>query len=333
MVKHHHHMPAHFSRRARKSTYPHRRKNRIARRANRTKKYARRRKSATAQSRQIVSLAKSVATISKRLPSQNYHLAQGLYHRITDYTLGTATTNTSFQVIPLIPCLSGNGSGTIPAWRGWGPGYLDSFVPTEDADVGLPTFTPSARQGMIDLQMYFDIGSENDSSVNFTVAVVTLDKDVAARMTETQMYGYDLQGMTNLPNDEANKYYCAGGVGAGASYPSLGGMITFAPGKFKVLKKTQFNLAMSTPGFNTLQEGRTLVTNRGDTRKLIHWKIPCGYTINPQMNEPWANVKAGKEYVPPHNVRYLVISTDNQIVDAENPYMNLFASTIVYGKV
>lgn len=326
-------MPGHFSRRARRATYPAKRKNRIARRANATKKYARRRKSATAQSRQIVSLAKSVATISKRLPAQNYTLSQGLYHRVTDYTLGSATTNTSFQVIPLLPCLSGNSSGTIPAWRTWGPGSLEAFAPTVDAGEVLPTFTQCARQGTIDLQMNFDIGNENDSSVNFTVAVVTLDKDVAARMTETQIFGYDLQGMVNLTQQEADKYYCAGGVGAGGSYPSLGGFITFAPGKFKVLKKTQFNLAMMTPQFNTQQEGRTLVTNRGDTRKFIHWKIPCGYTINPEVNEPWANVRAGKEYVPPHNVRYLVIATDNQIIDNENPYLNLFASTIVHGKV
>lgn len=326
-------MPGHFSRRARRATYPAKRKNRIARRANATKKYARRRKSATHQSRQIVSLAKSVATISKRLPAQNYTLSQGLYHRIVDYELGSATTNTSFQVIPLLPCLSGNTSGSIPAWRTWGPGTLDAFLPTQDADKVLPTFTQCARQGTIDLQMNFDIGNENDTSVNFTVAVVTLDKDVAARMTESQIFGYDLQGMTNLAQQDSDKYYCAGGIGQGSSYPSLGGMITFAPGKFKVLKKTQFNLAMQTPQYNTQATGRTLVTNRGDTRKFIHWKIPCGYTINPEVNEPWANVRAGKEYVPPHNVRYLVIATDNQFIDNENPYLNLFASTIVHGKV
>ena len=326
-------MPQTFSRRYRRSVYPNRRKNRIARRANRTKKYARKSKSARAQSNQIVSLAKSVATISKRLPSQNYHMAQGLYRQLTDVSLGSATSNTSFQIFPLIPTMTSNQSGTIPAWRGWGPGNIDPFAQGQDAFEVLPTFTSTARQGSIDLQMYFDIGSENDSSVNFTVAVVTLDKDVAARMTETQIFGYDLQGMTNLSQQDADKYYCAGGVGAGSSYPSLGGMITFAPGKFKVLKKTQFNLCMTTPGYNTVQEGRTLVTNRSETRKLINWRIPCGYTINPQGQEPWANTPASKEQVPPHNVRYLIVSTDNQIVDTENPYMNLFASTIVYGKV
>lgn len=323
-------MPGHFSTRYKKGTYRRRKGgSRIARRANRTKKYARRAKGAKAQSRQIVDLSKSVSALAKRMPGENYNLSQGLYHRAVDVVLG-GVANTSFQIFPLLPTLQSNATGTIPDWRPWGPGLTGAAF--ADANDQIQTFTNAARQGTIDLQMNFDIGDENDSSINFTVAVVTLDKDVAAQMTDSNLFGYDLSGMTNITQSSGDRYFCRGAASS-SSYPSTAGFITFAPEKFKVLKKTQFNLAMMTPQYNTLSEGRTLVTNRGDTRKFIHWKVPCGYTIGPERNAPWSEIRPGPDYVPPHNVRYLIVATDNQTADAESPYMNYFASTIVKGLV
>lgn len=324
-------MPGHFSRRYRKGTYRPKKGNKIARRANRTKRYARRAKGARAQSRQIVNLSKSVSALAKRLPGQNYNLSQGLYHRVTDYELGHPTSNTSFQIIPLLPCLQANATGSMPAWRPWGPGLTGANF--TDANDQLPTFTQAAKQGMLDLQMNFDIGDEDESSINFTVMVCTLHKDVAAQMTDTNLYGYDLQGMTNLAQTSSDRYFCRGAAGNSSSLPSTAGFITMAPDKFKVLRKTQFNLAAMTPQYNTIAQGRTLVTNRGDTRKFIHWKIPCGYTIGPERNDPWSEIRPSPQYVPPHNVRYLIISTDNVTAEGESPYLNLFCSTIVKGLV
>lgn len=323
-------MPAHFSRSYTKGTYRKKSGNRIARRANRTKKYAKRSKGAKAQSRQIVDLSKSVSALAKRLPGENYNLSQGLYHRLHDVELG-GVANTSCQIIPLLPCLTSNVAGTIPAWRPWGPGLTGAAF--ADANDQLPTFTQAARQGTLDLQMNFDIGDENDSSINFTVCVCTLHKDVAAQLTDSNLFGYDLQGMTNITQTSGDRYFCRGAAGSGSSYPSTAGFVTLAPDKFKVLKKTQFNLAMMTPQYNTLQEGRTLVTNRGDTRKFIHWKIPMNYTIGPERNDAWSEIRPSPQLVPPHNVRYLMIFTDNQTADAESPYMNMFCSTIVKGLV
>lgn len=326
-------MPGHFSRRSQRGTYRSKTRNGVARRANRTKKYARRAKGAKAQSRQIVNLSKAVSTLARRMPAQNYTMSQGLYHRIRDFEIGdSGTTNTSFQVIPLVPTLTSNASGSCPSWRPWGPGTTGAGF-TGATDV-LPTFTTAAQQGFIDLQLNIDIGDENESSINMTVAVVTLDKEFAAAMTDSgNGFDYDLSGIQNIGQSEGDAYFCRGMAGSGGSYPSTSGFITFAPDKFKVLKKTQFNLAMTTPQYNTIAEGRTLVTNRGDTRKFIHWKIPCGYTINPSRNYAWSEVKAGPELVPPHNVRYLVIASDNLTSDSESPYMNMFASTIVKGLV
>ena len=323
-------MPSHFSRRSRRGVYrPSSKGNRVARRANRVKKYARRSKGAKAQSRQIVNLSKAVSTLAKRMPGENYNLSQGLYHRLTDVTLGNNAINTSFQIIPLLPSLTSNSAGTMPAWRTWGPGHSSS-VPVSNEQ--LQTFTPAARQGSLDLQMQFSIGTEDESPINFTVAVVTLHKDIAAELTDTALYGYDMQGMTNITQNPADKYFCRGAAG-GNGRPSLAGFITFAPDKFKVLKKTQFQLTMNVPTANTLGSGQTLATVPSASRKFINWKIPMGYTINPQREQPWSEVDPSPEYVPPHNVRYLVISCDNRTTDLEYCYMNMFASTIVKGLV
>jgi len=180
--------------------------------------------------------------------------------------------------------------------------------------------------------MQFSIGTEDESPINFTVAVVTLDKSVAAELTDSNLYGYDLQGMTNITQNAADKYFCRGAAG-GNGRPSLAGMITFAPDKFRVLKKTQFQLTMNVPTANTVSSGQTLATSPGASRKFIHWNIPCNYLINPQRETPWADVVPGPEYVPPHLVRYLVISCDNRTTDLEYCYMNMFCSTIVTGIV
>lgn len=324
-------MPGHFSRRSRKGTYRSRKGNRIARRANRTKRYARRAKGAKAQSRQIVNLSKSVSALAKRLPGENYNMSQGLYHRLGAVALGSAVGNTSFQIFPILPTLQSNASGTIPAWRCWGPGLTGGAF--ADANDQISTFPNAARQGPIHLQMAFDIGSENDGPVNFTVAVVTLDKDVAAQMTDSNVYDYDLSGMTNLVQTSSDRYFCRGASGGGGSYPSTAGWITFAPDKFRVLKKTQFQLAMTVPTYNTIAEGRTLATNPAASRKFIEWSIPCGYTIGPERNDAWSEIRPSPQYVPPHNVRYLVVATDNISTDNENCYMSYFASTIIKGLV
>lgn len=323
-------MPSYFSRKSRKGTYQRKKKgNRVARRANATKKYARRAKGARAQSRQIVNLSKAVSTLAKRMPGENYNLSQGLYHRLTDVPLGNASINTSFQIIPLLPALQSNTAGTMPAWRSWGPGHSGS-VPV--ANEQLQTFTPAARQGNLDLQMQFSIGTEDESPICFTVAVVSLDKSVAAELTDAALYGYDLQGMTNITQNAADKYFCRGAAG-GNGRPSLAGIITFAPDKFKVLKKTQFQLTMNVPTANTVSSGQTLATSPSASRKFLHWNIPCGYTINPQRERPWSEVEPSAEYVPPHNVRYLIISCDNRTTDLEYCYMNMFASCINTGIV
>lgn len=324
-------MPTQFSRSYRKGVYRKKTGNKIARRANRTKKYARRSKGAKAQSRQIVDLSKSVSALAKRLPGENLNLTQGLYHRDI-YALGsTGVGNTSFQIFPILPTLQSNASGTIPAWRPWGAGLTGSAF--ADANEQLPTFTQAARQGPIDLQMLFDIGGENDGPVNFTVAIVTLDKDVAAQMTDSNLYDYDLSGMTDLVQTSSDRYFARGKEGGGGSYPSTAGLITFAPDKFRVLKKAQFSLTMTVPQYNTLAEGRVLATVPSASKKWINWKIPCGYTIGPERNDPWSEIRPGPQYVPPHNVRYLVVSTDNLSADNENCYVNFFATTMVKGLV
>lgn len=323
-------MPGHFSRRSRRAVYrPSSKGNRTARRANRVKRYAKRSRGARAQSRQIINLSKAVSTLAKRMPGTNYTLSSGLYHRLTDVVLGNAVSNTSFQIIPLLPSLTTNSAGTMPAWRTWGPGHTGS-VPV--ANEQLQTFTPKARQGSLDLQMQFSIGTEDESPVNFTVMVCSLDKTVAAELTDTALYGYDLQGMTNISQNPADKYFCRGAAGGGGR-PSLAGFITMAPDKFKVIKKTQFQLTMNVPTANTVSSGQTLATVPSASRKFINWKIPMGYTINPQGEQPWSEVDPSPEYVPPHNVRYLIISCDNRTTDLEYCYMNMFASTIVRGLV
>ena len=258
-------------------------------------------------------------------------MSQGLYHRAV-YALGSSGVgNTSFQIFPLLPTLQSNATGSIPEWRPWGPGLTGATF--TDANEQISTFPNAARQGSIDLQMVVDIGSENDGPTNFTVAVVTLDKDVAAQMTDSNQFGYDLDGMTDIVQTSADRYFCRGKEGGGGSFPSLAGMITFAPDKFRVLKKTQFSLTMTVPQYNSIAEGRTLATSPQASQKRINWKIPCGYTIGPERNDPWSEIRPSPQYVPPHNVRYLVVATDNLSADNEDCYLNIFASTIVKGLV
>jgi len=318
-------MPGRFSTRSRGGTYKQKKGDKAKRQARSAGRGARRRTGARAQSRQIVQLSKAVSSLAERMPGQDYTLSQGLYHRLTDYSLGSTTANTGLSVIPLLPCLEVGGP-FLPNWRAWGPGLSGSLLLS--GNERLQTFTPAARQGHINLQMKFDVGTENDGPINFTVAVVTLHKDIAADMVKN--FGYDMQLFPTLTQNEADQYFCRGAAGS-SGRPSTAGLITFAPDKFKVLKKTQFSLTSAVPTASTVGLPQVAATVPSASENLIQWKIPCGYTINPKRMEPWADVEPDLDYVPPHNVRYLIIANDNRATDLELCYMNLFASTMVSG--
>lgn len=326
-------MSMQFSRRSRRSTFRSlRRGDRVRRRANRVKKYARRSRGAKAQSRQIVNLSKAVSSLAKRVPDPNYNLAQGLYHRWLDVRLGSAVYNTSFQIFPILPTLTTNVSGSMPEWRTWGPGVSGAGSPLPNEQ--MQTFTPAAKQGSVNLKLKFSIGAENDSFVNFGVYVVTMTKDIAAQLSDSTAYGYDLQGMTDITQSSSDPYFCRGGTGTLlVDGPSLSGIINWAPDKFRVLKKEEFCLTMSTPEVDIVGTGTTLATNPNASTKMIDWNIPMGYTINPQRKAPWSTIEPGPEFTAPQNVRYLIVTTDNSSVDLEYCYMNGFASTIVTGLV
>ncbi len=238
---------------------------------------------------------KSIEGIQRSLRSDRNQY--GLCHEARSSSFGDA-------VVPAMPALIA--STYSPAWGNWGP---DSSVAQSCGRVTVPS---------VHCGMQFTAYTELDP-VHFTVYHVKLVPLSAADLIATQT-----RALTNVGTD--TELQCRGNFQSTGGVASTNGFVRLNPRYFEVKKKWTFQLG----GELAVSPGQQISTNMHDSIKNIEYTIPMGNQVLGSPNGEWTALKA--DAYKNENLNYILVFTDQSVLDTNSPSYNILMSTIVTAK-
>lgn len=279
--------------------------------AARLQRWARKKKGKYAQSGQIQYVSKRVTRLQRRVRNNSKFVKQDLA-LAGNIRIGSIVAGTSCQVLPIMPALSASATypTTLPSWTTWCGG-----VGNEDPNIAQ---CASVRYGRLNGELTFAASTE-PTPISISVHLVSLQKSVASQIWQSRLPDLSL----DITTDKYMIYT------ATQTFPTIStaGFTKLCGGVFKTHWSRQFFIGSSV--YDSLA---TPVTRMSDSVKRFKFSIPLSYVVNNGGRSTWTTL-APEYAIPDQYARYLIITSDNNLLDLQSPTMSYLFTTTAHGKL